>query len=101
MNRDEPSRSPDGPSQKLLTQERRSARMSGMAMLPFSPTPFFADKNRAFWRLQIIGWGGAMMVRGTSSLANQRPLDFFIIVLIVRPAGIFGGSARNAEVGLK
>lgn len=25
----------------------------------------------------------------------------FIIVLIVRPAGIFGGSARNAEVGLK
>src|SRR5699024_3715025 len=25
----------------------------------------------------------------------------FIIVLIVRPQGIFGGAARNAEVGLK
>jgi hypothetical protein len=29
-----------------------------MAKLPFRPTPFFADKNKAFWRLQLHGWGG-------------------------------------------
>ena len=58
-----------------------------MAMLPFKPRPFFADKNRAFWRLQMAGWGGAMVVRASSSLANQRPLDFFIIILIATITG--------------
>jgi Mg2+/citrate symporter len=58
-----------------------------MAMLPFRPMPFFADKNRAFWRLQMLGWGGAMLVRASSSLANQRPLDFFIIIIIATITG--------------
>ena len=58
-----------------------------MVMLPFQPTPFFADKNRAFWRLQMVGWGGAMLVRASSSLANQRPLDFFIIIFIATVTG--------------
>ena len=58
-----------------------------MAMLPFQPAPFFADKNRAFWRLQMLGWSGAMLVRASSSLANQRPLDFFIIVFIATITG--------------
>ena len=58
-----------------------------MAMLPFEPAPFFADKSRAFWRLQMVGWGGAMLVRASSSLANQRPLDFFIIILIATITG--------------
>ena len=31
-----------------------------MAVLPFRPTPFFANKNRAFWRLQALGWSGAL-----------------------------------------
>ena len=58
-----------------------------MAMLPFKPAPFFADKNRAFWRLQLAGWGGAMLVRASSSLANQRPLDFVIIIIIATITG--------------
>ena len=29
-----------------------------MAVLPFAPTPFFGNKNRAFWQLQAAGWGG-------------------------------------------
>ncbi|GGD62370.1 sensor histidine kinase [Erythrobacter arachoides] len=53
-----------------------------MAMLPFKPTPFFADKNRAFWRLQLIGWGGAFVLRAATSFANERGLDFFAVVLI-------------------
>jgi sensor histidine kinase YesM len=58
-----------------------------MAMLPFQPAPFFADKNRAFWRLQMVGWAGAMVVRASSSLANQRSLDFFIIIFIATVTG--------------
>ena len=36
-------------------------RLGGMNMLPISPRPFFADKNKAFWRLQLLGWGGAFL----------------------------------------
>ena len=59
-----------------------------MAALPFRPaplfrpTPFFGNKNRAFWRLELLGWGGAMLLRVVSSLANAQPLSFLVIVLI-------------------
>ncbi len=58
-----------------------------MAVLPFRPTPFFANKNQAFWRLQAAGWGGAMMLRGMSSLANAQPLSFLVLVLIASITG--------------
>jgi len=51
-------------------------------MLPAQPAPFFADKNRAFWRLQFIGWGGAMLLRGVSALANDQPYTFLVLLLI-------------------
>jgi sensor histidine kinase YesM len=60
-----------------------------MRVLPFQPIPFFANKNRAFWRLQFAGWGGAMLLRGLSSLANAQPLSLLVLVLI---AGITGFS---------
>ena len=51
-----------------------------MAMsLPLRPTPFFGNKNRAFWRLQMLGWGGAMLLRALSSLANAQPFSFLNI----------------------
>lgn len=53
-----------------------------MAVLPFRPTPFFADKNRAFWNLQIAGWGGAAMLRVVTQLANNLPPERLIIILI-------------------
>ncbi|MFV0643514.1 MAG: sensor histidine kinase [Sphingomonadaceae bacterium] len=53
-----------------------------MAMLPFRPTPFFANKNRAFWNLQIAGWGGAILLRAVSGIAGGQDLSFFIIILI-------------------
>ena len=61
--------------------------MGGMNMLPISPTPFFADKNRAFWRLQLLGWGGAVILRAATSIANERPVDFLIVVFIAAIAG--------------
>jgi len=53
-----------------------------MAMLPFSPTPFFADKNRAFWRLQLLGWAGYALFRAVSTLANDQPWESLVLVLI-------------------
>ncbi|WP_226015947.1 sensor histidine kinase [Novosphingobium sp. FKTRR1] len=58
-----------------------------MAMLPLRPTPFFGNKNRAFWRLQFLGWGGAMLLRVMSGLANGQPLSFLVIVVIVTITG--------------
>ena len=55
--------------------------------LPLRPTPFFGNKNRAFWRLQLLGWGGAMLLRALSSLANAQPFSFLIIVLIASITG--------------
>ena len=58
-----------------------------MAVLPFRPTPFFANKNKAFWRLQLAGWGGAMVLRAMSSLANAQPLSFLVLVFIATITG--------------
>jgi signal transduction histidine kinase len=33
--------------------------------------PFFEDKNRAFWTLQSIGWGGYLVLRTLSGVANE------------------------------
>ncbi|MDE1468205.1 sensor histidine kinase [Aurantiacibacter sp. D1-12] len=53
-----------------------------MAILPFEPTPFFADKNRAFWNLQLLGWSGAFLLRAVSGIVNGQDLSFFIVILI-------------------
>ncbi|MBC2652990.1 histidine kinase [Novosphingobium flavum] len=58
-----------------------------MAVLPFRPTPFFANKNQAFWRLQAVGWGGAFLLRAMSSVANGQPPAFLVLVLIATITG--------------
>ena len=58
-----------------------------MAMLPIEPRPFFANKDRAFWNLQLAGWGGAFMLRGISAFANGQSWDFLVILLIQAVTG--------------
>jgi two-component system LytT family sensor kinase len=58
-----------------------------MAVLPFRPTPFFANKNKAFWRLQVLGWGGAFVLRAMSSVANNQPASFLVLILIATITG--------------
>jgi len=58
-----------------------------MAVLAFQPSPFFANKDKAFWWLQLLGWGGAMLLRALSSLANTQPLSFLVLVLIATITG--------------
>ncbi|MGB7408203.1 MAG: histidine kinase [Pontixanthobacter sp.] len=59
-----------------------------MAVLPFQPTPFFANKNRAFWNLQFAGWGGALLLRAMSALANRADFDFLIVIIIASAMGL-------------
>jgi LytS/YehU family sensor histidine kinase len=53
-----------------------------MVMLPIEPRPFFANKDRAFWNLQMAGWGGAFLLRAITAFANSQSLDFLVILLI-------------------
>lgn len=59
-----------------------------MAVLPFQPTPFFAQKNRAFWNLQFAGWGGVLLLRAISAFANGQDLDFLLVILIATITGL-------------
>lgn len=76
-----------------LTRKQRAAAREAPApdapvgLLPFHPAPFFKDKNQAFWRLQIFGWGGAMLLRVVTNFANDKPLDFLITTLIATITG--------------
>ena len=58
-----------------------------MAVLPLRPAPFFANKNSAFWNLQFAGWGGALLLRAMSALANAQPLSFLVVVIIASITG--------------
>ena len=53
----------------------------------FQPQPFFADKNRAFWNLQSLGWAGAFLLRGSSTIANGQSLSSLVPVLISTVTG--------------
>ena len=58
-----------------------------MAVLPFRPTPFFDNKNQAFWNLQLLGWGGSALLRAMSAFANGQELKFFFVILIATITG--------------
>ncbi|WP_095012357.1 sensor histidine kinase [Tsuneonella mangrovi] len=51
-------------------------------MLPLRPAPFFKNKNSAFWYLQFAGWGGVMLLRVTSALANEQSLDLLLVIMV-------------------
>jgi len=58
-----------------------------MSVHRIQPQPFFADKNRAFWNLQSVGWAGAFLLRGSSTIANGQPLSSLIPVMISTVSG--------------
>lgn len=58
-----------------------------MSVLPFRPTPFFANKNRAFWNLQFAGWGGAFLLRASAAIANGQPWDLLAVILVTTITG--------------
>ncbi len=58
-----------------------------MAVLQIQAAPFFASKNRAFWNLQLAGWGGAFVLRSVSAVANGQPLDILALILVTTITG--------------
>ena len=58
-----------------------------MAVLQIQAAPFFASKNRAFWNLQLAGWGGAFVLRAVSAVANGQPLDILALILVTTITG--------------
>lgn len=47
-----------------------------------SPGPFFGNKVRAFWNLQLLGWAAWFGLRGISGLANGQSFSFLIPQMI-------------------
>ena len=58
-----------------------------MSVLPIKPIPFFANKDQAFWRLQAVGWAGAMILRAMSQIANNTQISFVVLLLIATITG--------------
>src|SRR3954469_23981702 len=49
--------------------------------------PFFDDKNRAFWVLQSIGWGGYFCLRTLSGIANNLGWMLLVHTLLLTATG--------------
>ena len=58
-----------------------------MSVLKLQPAPFFASKNRAFWNLQLAGWGGYFLLRTVVAMANSQPLDLLAVLLVTTVTG--------------
>jgi sensor histidine kinase YesM len=68
-------------------QPAEGADAGAVSMLHFQPAPFFGDKSRAFWRLQLAGWGGAALLRAVSAIAGGQQWDALVLVLIATVTG--------------
>ncbi len=60
---------------------------NALPILPIQPAPFFASKNRAFWILQSVGWGGYFLLRTVVAVANDQPLDLLAVLLVTTITG--------------
>jgi signal transduction histidine kinase len=58
-----------------------------MAAAENAPKGFFADKNRAFWTLQIAGWVGYFLLRSLGGLANRMGISFILPTILVTVTG--------------
>jgi signal transduction histidine kinase len=58
-----------------------------MAAAETAPKGFFADKNCAFWTLQIAGWTGYFLLRSLGGLANRMGISFILPTILVTVTG--------------
>jgi signal transduction histidine kinase len=68
-------------SPKILSPAEPIARGMGL------DRPFFDDKNRAFWILQSIGWGGYFVLRTISGFANSMGWMLLVHTLLLTATG--------------
>ncbi|HYI48938.1 MAG TPA: histidine kinase [Allosphingosinicella sp.] len=62
-------------------------RRRGWNPFRLSDKPFFEDKNRAFWILQSVGWGGYFVLRTLSNIANEKVGSYIIHNALLTAAG--------------
>jgi len=74
-----PRRASDPP--KIQSPAEPIARVTGL------DRPFFDDKNRAFWMLQSIGWGGYFLLRTLSGVANNLGWMLLVHTLLLTATG--------------
>src|SRR6476469_4202901 len=74
-----PRRAADPP--KIQSPAEPIARVTGL------DRPFFDDKNRAFWMLQSIGWGGYFLLRTLSGVANNLGWMLLVHTLLLTATG--------------
>ncbi len=58
-----------------------------MALPGITRESFFADKNRAFWTLQLAGWAGYFLLRALGGLANRMGIDFVLPIVLETVTG--------------
>ncbi len=58
-----------------------------MSSLPLDRRGFFADRNKAFWTLQIAGWTGYFLLRTLGGLANAMGVAFILPAILVTVTG--------------
>jgi signal transduction histidine kinase len=58
-----------------------------MASLAVDTRGFFADRNRAFWTLQVGGWAGYFLLRTLGGLANSMGIAFILPAILVTVTG--------------
>jgi two-component system LytT family sensor kinase len=74
-------RSPPSDAPKIASPAAPIARGMGLDQ------PFFDDKNRAFWILQSIGWGGYFLLRTLSGIANNLGWMLLVHTLLLTATG--------------
>ena len=58
-----------------------------MASTQIRSRPFFEDKNRAFWILQSVGWGGYFLLRALGGIANAMGWLFVVPTALTTATG--------------
>ena len=56
-------------------------------MIRIQPAPFFSSKNRAFWNLQLAGWGSAFLLRALNLVSNGLPYNQLMLILVTTITG--------------
>ncbi|MFC7535974.1 sensor histidine kinase [Sphingomonas sp. GCM10030256] len=79
---------PEPSGAQSLKRPRAIAPRSGpLARSVGLDVPFFADKNRAFWILQSVGWTGYFVLRTLGGVANAMGLMFVVHTLLLTATG--------------
>ncbi len=83
LTAERPAAAPTPVKRPLAIQPRRGSIAKTVGL----DVPFFADKNRAFWILQSVGWGGYFILRTLSGVANAVPAMFVVHTLLLTATG--------------